>query len=320
MYNITPPSWSVPERQVTPEEIFLNRRQWLAGAGALVGSIATATSAHALASAESPWSPTAPRNPAYSDAGRAITPEADNTAYNNFYEFGSHKQIAPAAQALITDPWTITIDGMVEKPLQLSIDDLIAKMPIEERVYRHRCVEAWSMVVPWIGFELSKLVELAKPLSGAKYLKFETFMAPSIAKGQRQHWYPWPYTEGLSMAEATNELPLMVIGAYGKVLHKQFGAPMRLHVPWKYGFKSIKSIEKITFTDTQPKSFWEELLGNEYGFWANVNPAVSHPRWSQARERVLGTSDKIDTQIFNGYGDQVAHIYKDIDAGDRLWR
>ena len=164
MRNITPPSWAIPESKVTPEHTFLNRRQWLAGAGALMGTIATSTSAHALAAAESPWSPAAPKNPAYADAGRPVTYEEDNTTYNNFYEFGSHKQIAPAAQALITDPWSITIDGMVEKPFQISIDDLVAQMPIEERIYRHRCVEAWSMVVPWIGFEVKRLVELANPL------------------------------------------------------------------------------------------------------------------------------------------------------------
>ena len=319
MKNITPPAWAIPEREITPEHVFLNRRQWLAGATAIAGAMA-AGPALALAAAETEWTPKAPQNPAYSDPGREVTPEDVNSTYNNFYEFGSHKQIAPAAQDLVTDPWTISIDGMVEEPFQIGIDDLIAKMPIEERVYRHRCVEAWSMVVPWIGFPLAKLVELAKPLSSAKYVQFQTFMAPSIARGQRQHWYPWPYTEGLTIEEASNELPLMVVGAYGKVLHKQFGAPVRLHVPWKYGFKSIKSIDRITFTDKQPVSFWENLQSAEYGFWANVNPAVAHPRWSQAQEKVLGTTEKIDTQIFNGYGDQVGHLYTEIKAGDRLWR
>jgi sulfoxide reductase catalytic subunit YedY len=305
---------------VTPEPIFLNRRQWLAAAGALVGTLATARTAAALGAAESAWTPKPPTNPAYVDPGRAVTSERINATYNNFYEFGSHKEIHEAAQALETDGWTIRIDGMVEQPFEIGIDDLLARMPIEERIYRHRCVEAWSMVVPWIGFPLAKLVELAKPLSGAKYVQFQTFKDPDVARGQRQHWYPWPYTEGLTMAEAANELPLMVVGAYGKVLHKQFGAPIRLHLPWKYGFKSIKSIDRISFTDKQPKSFWEELQAREYGFWANVNPAVDHPRWSQATERVLGSQERIDTQIFNGYGDQVAHLYKDIDAGDRLWR
>lgn len=319
MHNITPPDWALPERAVTPEALFLNRRQWLAGAGAAIGALAS-TSALALAPAESPWTPKAPTNPAFVNAGRAVTPEDINATYNNFYEFGSHKQISQAAQVLPTDPWTITVDGMVEKPFKIGIDDLIAKMPVQERVYRHRCVEAWSMVVPWTGFPLASLIALARPLSGAKYMTFQTFLDPEIARGQRQHWYPWPYTEGLTMAEARNELAFMVTGAYGKVLHKPFGAPVRLHVPWKYGFKSIKSVDRILFTDQRPKSFWEELQYKEYGFWANVNPAVDHPRWSQATERVLGTDERIPTAIFNGYGDQVAHLYKDIDEGDRLWR
>ena len=319
MYNITPPDWALPERMVTPERVFLNRRQWLAGASATIGALAS-TSAPAIAPAESPWTPKAPANPAFVNAGRTVTDEAINSAYNNFYEFGSHKQISTAAQSLPTDPWTIEIGGMVEKPFQIGIDDLIAKMPIQERVYRHRCVEAWSMVVPWIGFPLASLVELARPLSGAKYVRFQTFLNPDVARGQRQHWYPWPYTEGVTVEEAANDLAFLVTGAYGKVLHKQFGAPIRLHLPWKYGFKSIKSIDQITFTDQRPKCFWEELQSKEYGFWANVNPAVAHPRWSQATEKVLGTDERIETTIFNGYGDQVAHLYKAIDEGDRLWR
>lgn len=176
------------------------------------------------------------------------------------------------------------------------------------------------MVVPWIGFPLAELVKAAAPTSGAKYVQFQTFMDPDVARGQRQHWYPWPYTEGLTMAEATNDLALMVVGAYGKVLHKPFGAPIRLHLPWKYGFKHIKSIDRITFTDQRPVSFWEQLQDKEYGFWANVNPEVSHPRWSQASERVLGSDERIPTLLFNGYSEEVASLYVDNDAGDRLWR
>jgi sulfoxide reductase catalytic subunit YedY len=195
-------------------------------------------------------------------------------------------------------------------------------MPIEERVIRHRCVEAWSMVTPWIGFPLAALVAEAKPLGSAKFLRFETFLDSDVARGQRQHWYPWPYVEGLTMAEATNELAFMVVGAYGRVLHKQFGAPIRLHTPWKYGFKSIKSITRISFVEEQPVSFWEELQAKEYGFWANVNPEVAHPRWSQATEEVLGTGERVPTQLFNGYGAQVASLYTGMEAqlGDRLWR
>ena len=318
MNNITPPDWALPERLVTPETVFLNRRQWLAGAGLLAS---TAIAGPSLAAQpEDAWTPKVPLNPAYADPGRSVTEEKYNTTYNNFYEFGSHKEISDEAQRLITDPWTIKIDGLVETPIEIGIEDLIAKMPVEERIYRHRCVEAWSMVVPWIGFELAELVKMAKPLSGAKFVEFRTFLDPDTARGQRQHWYPWPYTEGVTIEEAENELPFMVIGAYGKVLHKQFGAPMRLHLPWKYGFKSIKSVNHITLTDKRTVGFWEELQSSEYGFWANVNPEVAHPRWSQATERVLGTQDRIPTQIFNGYGDQVAHLYTDVNEGDRLWR
>lgn len=178
------------------------------------------------------------------------------------------------------------------------------------------------MVAPWIGFPLAKLVEEARPLGSAKYVRFETFLNPEVARGQRQHWYPWPYVEGLTMAEAMNELSFMVVGAYGKVLPKQFGAPMRLHLPWKYGFKSVKSIARMSFVEERPVSFWEELQSAEYGFWANVNPAVAHPRWSQETERVLGTERRVPTIKFNGYGPEVAQLYDGLEAkyGDRLWR
>jgi len=327
------PRWWLPERAATPESVFVNRRRILAATGGVAGLGALAalgastggmmTSAPAVAATPlEPFRPEPPRNPAYADAGRAITDEATNTTYNNFYEFGSHKAIHEASQALETDPWTIRVDGAVEEPREIDVDDLIGRMPVEERVIRHRCVEAWSMVVPWIGFPLSALVAEAKPLSRAKYVRFETFLDPDIARGQRQHWYPWPYVEGLTIEEAGNALAFMVVGAYGKVLHKPFGAPIRLHLPWKYGFKSIKSIKRISFVEERPVSFWEELQRSEYGFWANVNPEVDHPRWSQATERVLGTDERIPTEKFNGYGEEVAHLYDGLEAehGDRLWR
>jgi sulfoxide reductase catalytic subunit YedY len=206
---------------------------------------------------------------------------------------------------------------MVEKPVSIGIDDLLKQMPLEERVYRHRCVEAWSMIVPWSGFPLAKLVELAKPLSSAKYIKMQTFQDPEIAPGQKQHWYPWPYVEGLTMAEATNELAFMVTGVYGKPVPRQMGAPLRLAVPWKYGFKHIKSIVRFTFTDKRPVSFWQEIQGAEYGFWANVNPKVNHPRWSQATERTL-SGPRVPTQLYNGYTEYVADMYKDI-KGENLF-
>ena len=241
---------------------------------------------------------------------RPVTDEALSANHNNYYEFGSTKRTASAAQALKTEGWMVKIDGLVEKPFEISADDLIRSMPIEERLYRFRCVEAWAMAVPWTGFPLKALLDRAKPLSSAKFVEFRTFQNPSVAPGQKQTWYPWPYLEGVTMAEAANDLSFMVTGAYGKPLHKQFGAPLRLALPWKYGFKSIKAIQSITFTDKRPKSFWEVLQSEEYGFWANVNPDVPHPRWSQASETLLGSSARVPTKLFNGYGEFVADLYK----------
>ncbi|HRJ68771.1 MAG TPA: protein-methionine-sulfoxide reductase catalytic subunit MsrP, partial [Beijerinckiaceae bacterium] len=201
------------------------------------------------------------------------------------------------------------IDGMVEKPMEVGIDDLIKAMPLEERVYRMRCVEAWGMTVPWTGFPMKALLDYARPLSGAKFVRMETFLDPKIAPGQRSAGYPWPYVEGLTMAEAANELTMLVTGVYGKPAAKQFGAPIRLIVPWKYGFKGVKSIRRFTFTDKRPVGLWEALQPSEYGFWANVNPAVAHPRWSQATEEVLGQGKRVPTLIWNGYGEFVADLY-----------
>jgi sulfoxide reductase catalytic subunit YedY len=322
---IRKPRWQIPENRVTPEHVFWNRRRVLAAGAGLVAA-GLLRGGHAEASLPggpgTPFAPVPALNPAFADAGRAVTDEAINGTYNNFYEFGSHKRIYEAAQALRTDGWTVRIDGLVEKPFEIGIEDLLGRVALEERIYRHRCVEAWSMVVPWLGFPLHRLIAMAAPLSGARYLRFETFHDPETARGQRQFWYPWPYVEGLTMEEAANELAFLVVGAYGKVLPHQFGAPLRLHLPWKYGFKSIKSIVRVSFTDEQPLSFWEELQGKEYGFWANVNPEVDHPRWSQATERVLGTDEVIPTVRFNGYGEEVAHLYAGLEEklGDRLWR
>jgi len=307
--------WELPERLATPEDVFLNRRAFMAAAGTTAATIGLGlTPSSAWAAQDDPTMDLYPakRNGKYK-LERSITPEKINSTYNNFYEFGSHKSISKAAQALQTRPWEITIDGEVEKPFKIAIDDLIRKMTLEERLYRLRCVEAWSMTIPWTGFAMKDLVALANPLSSAKYVRMETFHDPDVASGQRQGWYPWPYVEGLTMAEATNELTMMVTGAYGKPAAKQFGAPLRLIVPWKYGFKSIKSIVKFTFTSKRPLGMWENIQGSEYGFWANVNPKVNHRRWSQATERVLGEGSKrIPTQLFNGYGEQVAGLYKNM--------
>jgi sulfoxide reductase catalytic subunit YedY len=326
MHVIRRPDWALPESAATPEAVYADRRAILkamgVGAGLALAPGLLPGRARAMGPDPAAWPGGAAINPDYADAGRALTDEGVAARYNNFYEFGSHKQIYDAAQALETDGWTIAVDGLVEKPFTISSDDLIAQMPIEERVIRHRCVEAWSMVVPWIGFPLAEFVKLAKPLGSAKYLRFETFQDADVARGQRQFWYPWPYVEGVTMAEATNELSFMVAGAYGKILRKQFGAPIRLHTPWKYGFKHIKSVVRMSFTEERPVSFWEELQAAEYGFWANVNPEVAHPRWSQASERVIGTDETVPTELFNGYGAQVAHLYDGLEAeyGDRLWR
>ena len=306
-------SWEMPERQATPESVFLNRRALMAAGAASIGSTYSAMPGIAAEAADpSAGLYPAKRNEAF-QLDRELTPEKINAQYNNFYEFGATKTIARAAEALKTRPWTVKIDGMVEKPVEYGIDDLLAAMPLEERLYRHRCVEAWSMSIPWTGFPLKALVEKAKPQPSAKYVKMETFLDAKMAPGQKQAWYPWPYVEGLTMDEAMNDLAFVVTGAYGKPLAKSFGAPIRLAVPWKYGFKSIKSIARISFVTERPKTFWEALQASEYGFWANVNPAVSHPRWSQASEEVLGTGERRPTLLFNGYGEQVAGLYKGLE-------
>jgi sulfoxide reductase catalytic subunit YedY len=321
MHVIRRRGWEIPERLATPEHLFFNRRAFLAAGGAAALALSPELAlAQRIADLPDPTGALYPvtRNDKYT-IDRPITDEKINTNYNNFYEFGSSKTIAKAAQALKLRPWTIKIDGMVEKAQEIGIDDLVRKMPLEERLYRHRCVEAWSMAIAWSGFPFAKLVELAKPLSSAKYVRMETFLDSSTASGQRQTWYPWPYVEGLTMAEATNELAFLVTGAYGKPVSKQMGAPLRLAVPWKYGFKSIKSIVRFQFTDQRPKSFWEALQASEYGFWANVNPEVAHPRWSQATEELIGMGgERRPTLLFNGYGEYVAHLYEDL-GGERLW-
>ncbi|HEU5276549.1 MAG TPA: protein-methionine-sulfoxide reductase catalytic subunit MsrP [Xanthobacteraceae bacterium] len=311
--------WELPEHQATPETAFFNRRHFLGMGAAALAMAPAAARAQRVSDLPDPSAALYPvkRNDKYA-LDRAITDETLNTTYNNFYEFGSAKTIARAAQALPLRPWTVRIDGMVDKPLEFGLDDLIAKMPLEERLYRHRCVEAWSMAIPWSGFALARLVALAKPLSSATYLRMETFQDAKVASGQRATWYPWPYVEGLTMAEATNELAFVVTGAYGKPVAKSQGAPLRLAIPWKYGFKSIKSITRFTFTDQRPKGFWEALQGSEYGFWANVNPEVPHPRWSQATEEVIGAGERRPTLLFNGYGEYVAGLYNGLES-ERLW-
>jgi methionine sulfoxide reductase catalytic subunit len=319
MHILRKRGWELPESVATPEAIFYNRREFARtlAAGSILLTLGAGASAEAEEADPSAKLYPAKRNDTYK-LDRPLTPANLVTSYNNYYEFGSSKDIADAAQALPIRPWTVTIDGLVEKPMTVGIDDLLAKMPLEERLYRHRCVEAWSMTVPWSGFAMKALVEFAKPQSGAQYVQMTSFENSDVADGQKASWYPWPYIEGLTMAEATNDLTFLVTGAYGKPVPKQNGAPLRLATPWKYGFKSAKGIVRFTFTDKRPVNFWQAIQASEYGFWANVNPEVPHPRWSQASERVLGSDERVPTLLFNGYGEFVAGLYKGLE-NERLY-
>ena len=314
--------WDLPDRLATPEHLVFNRRALLIGGASALAAMPGAAMAQRVTDLDKLPDPSAGLYPAKRNAtytlDRPITDEKINENYNNFYEYGTSKDVASAAQQLQVRPWTVKIDGMVEKPIEIGVDDLMRKLTLEERTYRHRCVEAWSMAIAWTGFPVKKLVDFAKPLGSAKYLQMETFLNPKMAPGQRASWYPWPYVEGLTMAEATNDLAFLATGAYGHPLAKVQGAPLRLAVPWKYGFKSIKSIVRFSFVEKRPVGMWEKLQASEYGFWANVNPAVPHPRWSQASEEVIGTGERRPTLIFNGYGEYVADLYKGLDK-ERLW-
>ena len=314
--------WEIPDRFATPEHLAFSRRTVLTGAASTLALAPYAANAQRLTDVANLPDPSADLYPAKHNEkyalDRPITDEKVNGSYNNFYEFGTSKNVTTAAQALTIRPWTVKIDGMVEKPMEVGIDDLIRKLTLEERTYRHRCVEAWGMAIAWTGFPFAKLVEFARPLGSAQYVRMETFLDKKMAPGQRQPWYPWPYVEGVTMAEATNELAFLVTGAYGHPLARQHGAPLRLALPWKYGFKSIKSIVSFNFTDKRPRGMWEALQPSEYGFWANVNPQVPHPRWSQASEEIIGTGERRPTLLFNGYGEYVADLYKGLDS-ERLW-
>ena len=314
--------WDLPQRLATPEHLVFDRRAVLIGGASALAALPGAALAQRMSDLDKIPDPSASlypakRNEAYK-IDRPITEEKINEHYNNFYEFGTSKDVFATAQQLQIRPWTVKIDGMVEKPMEIGIDDLMKTMALEERTYRHRCVEAWSMTIAWSGFPFKKLVEFAKPLGSAKYVEMQTFMDPKMAPGQRARWYPWPYIEALTMAEATNDLAFLATGAYGHPLAKVQGAPLRLAVPWKYGFKSIKSIVRFSFVEKRPVGMWEKLQASEYGFWANVNPQVPHPRWSQASEEAIGTGERRPTLIYNGYGEFVADLYKGLEK-ERLW-
>ena len=322
------PEWYLPERLVTPETAFQNRRQFLrqlgfTGAGllaaSLVGCNKSEPSAQDSANSSAALPDSGPALPvkgypaqrnAEFNPGWRLTIEKEAATYNNFYEFSMGKDAFRYVGKFVTSPWPVEITGLVEKPMTLDAQELVEMFSLEERVYRFRCVEAWAMVVPWTGFQFSKLIEKVAPKPEAKFIRFETFnrpdQAPGIAKTPK---YPWPYHEGLRLDEAMNPLTMLATGIYGKPLPKQHGAPIRLVTPWKYGYKSIKSIVKIEFVDKQPTTFWETRAPDEYPFWSNVNPKVPHPRWSQATERVIDTGDRVKTQPFNGYADSVAKMY-----------
>jgi methionine sulfoxide reductase catalytic subunit len=313
-----------PESEITPEPLYLRRREFLRNAG-LAALTAGATGAGLLAiTRNGPGVATpkgaAPAEPALPKLlGRYSTDEKptryeDITRYNNFYEFGTDK-VDPSENAgkLRTRPWTVSIEGLVKKPLTVDIDQLLKWFPLEERIYRMRCVEAWSMVIPWLGFPLADFVKRVEPLGSAKYLAFQTLLDPQQMPLQRSHILDWPYVEGLRMDEALNPLSLFAVGLYGKTLPNQNGAPIRLVTPWKYGFKGIKSIVKVSFVEKQPPTTWNMAASREYGFYANVNPDVDHPRWSQATERRVGEFARRKTLPFNGYGEEVAQLYTGLD-------
>ncbi|HET8656863.1 MAG TPA: protein-methionine-sulfoxide reductase catalytic subunit MsrP [Longimicrobiaceae bacterium] len=294
----------IPSSEITPEKLYLNRRDFL---GQLTGvALSAAVGTTLLGACDARAQP---------PGEEKLTSYEDITHYNNFYEFGTGKE-DPADNApavLRPRPWTVKIDGLVKRPGDYHLDDLLRGETIEDRVYRHRCVEAWSMVIPWRGFPLRDLIKRVEPTPTARFVEFTTLLDPQQMPGQRRQVLDWPYVEGLRMDEAMHPLTLMVTGLYGKDLPTQNGAPLRVHIPWKYGFKSGKSIVRIRFTDRQPRNTWNVMAPNEYGFYANVNPNVDHPRWSQARERRIGEWGKRPTLMFNGYGDEVAHLYSGMD-------
>jgi sulfoxide reductase catalytic subunit YedY len=306
--------WDIPETEATPEPLYLRRREFLRLG--VAGAIGAALAPVAPLAAE--IGPTGPLLAAASRldlaGGETPTPWKAVTTYNNFYEFGSGKEDpARLAGTLRTRPWTVSVEGEVKRPRVLDLDEILRIAPLEERVYRLRCVEAWSMVVPWVGFPLAELVRRVEPTSRARFVAFETLLDPEQMPGQQSRVLEWPYVEGLRIDEAVHPLALLAVGLYGRVLPSQNGAPVRVVVPWKYGFKSAKSIVRIRFQEDAPRTTWARMAPAEYGFYANVNPAVDHPRWSQAKERRIGEFLRRPTLPFNGYAAEVAGLYAGLD-------
>ena len=327
---------SIPASEITPKHLYLNRRRFMQATGTLVGGtliaacnmpeeeeVAAPAELEVAAPSEDQAAAQPPAQPAtpgvdYSsltdELGDVVNEFKDISNYNNFYEFTVDKgRVAPMSKNFVTSPWSVEVGGLVDNPKTLTLEDIYG-FPHEDRVYRLRCVEAWSMVIPWRGFPLSALLEQVQPQSSAKFIRFETIYDPANLPGQKGG-YNWPYVEGLRMDEAWHPLTMLVTGLYGENLPPQNGAPVRLIVPWKYGFKSIKSVVKIDFVEEMPTSLWMSAAPNEYGFYSNVNPRVNHPRWSQARERRIGERGQRDTLLFNGYEEQVASLYEGMDLG-----
>jgi len=321
-----PKPWQLSEREVTPESAYWNRRKFLK---TLVGAGIGASALSLGACQRSPEmdaelrktlgrSLSATLNPDFQDPGRPVTEQRYPISYNNYYEFGGTKNIWENAQKLPTEPWTLEVGGVVNNPRKYDLDDLTRRFPLEERIYRFRCVEAWAMTVPWIGFPMKALMDEVEPQSNAKFVSFTSYYDSEVTPGPAWGFamnLPWPYVEGLRIEEMANELAFFAVGLYGRALPKQNGAPIRMVIPWKYGFKGAKSIVKIEFLEAQPATYWNTLAPNEYGFEANVNPEVPHPRWSQAEEKIVGSNtnpfdwEKRPTVIYNGYGDYVADLY-----------
>ena len=321
------PDWKLPERIATPESTYLNRRQVLATLG--LGSLAlgvgagcsSADGAATVADRGRISSPAlggrfvdlfpAPRNEAYELGGRSLTPEASSAGHNNFYEFTTDKdRVWELAQGYNVDPWSIKVSGLVKQPVTLDLEDLFKRFPLEERLYRFRCVERWSMQVPWTGFPLRKLIDYLEPTSAARYVRFVSIQDREGLPGQAAYaWYPWPYYEGLRLDEAMHDLAFVALGVYGHALPMQHGAPWRLALPWKYGYKGPKSVVEIEFLAEQPGTFWNQVAPTEYGFFSNVHPDQPHPRWSQAAEHDIGTGEDRGTLLYNGYSDQIGDLY-----------
>jgi len=310
---------SVPVKssEITPYSQYLSRRDFLKAAGILTGSALWAACAPIATGTTVPGDegPVVLASGKTDELGDPANSFEDITHYNNYYEFSTNKEsVNPLSKEFTTSPWTVEVHGMVNNPKTYGIEDLLSRFPQEERIYRLRCVEAWSMVIPWTGFPLASLLREVEPTSDAKYVRFETVHRPEEMPGQESSFfYPWPYQEGLRLDEAMNDLTLLATGLYGQPMPNPNGAPVRLIVPWKYGFKSIKSIVKIELTDQQPETLWNTVGPNEYGFYSNVNPDRPHPRWSQASERRIGELSRRPTLMFNGYAEQVAHLYEGMD-------